>query len=453
MKLSEMRDLLTQRNLQLTKSLGQNFLHDANQLRRIVDLGELRPTDRVLEVGPGLGPLTELLLDESAEVFAIEKDRRLVEILHERFPDHPRLTLIAADALRYIERERRDWDDWKLISNLPFCITSPLLAELALLERCPERLVATLQLEVVRRLVSGHGSKDYGVLTLLMQLRYESRGWFKIPPGCFFPAPDVDSGCVCLVRRAVQELSAFERKAFVRIVKRAFSERRKKALKLLKFDWPAEIVIDAWRDLGLSDEIRAERISRDQFVELARRLAGTDVPNTNPGEEQFDVVDDRDEVIDRRPRSEVHRLGLKHRAVHVLVFNARGELFLQKRSMTKDCFPGTWDSSASGHLGPGEDYDACAVREVEEELGWKLAAAPTRLFNLEACPETGQEFVWIYRTEAEGPFTLHPEEIEQGDWFAPAEVTRWLAERPTEFAGAIPLIWRRLQEAGIVPSH
>src|SRR5215475_13622629 len=160
-------------------------------------------------------------------------------------------------------------------------------------------------------------------------------------------------------------------------------------------------------------------------------------------EEIFDVVNDRDEIIDRRPRSEVHRLGLKHRAVHVLIFNSRGELFLQKRSMKKDTFPGAWDSSASGHLDSGEDYDACAVRELREEIGLNVARAPERLFKIEARAETGQEFVWVYRCEAEGPFELHPEEIESGEWFAPEAVTRWMAERPQEFASALLLIWKR----------
>lgn len=162
-------------------------------------------------------------------------------------------------------------------------------------------------------------------------------------------------------------------------------------------------------------------------------------------EELFDVVNDRDEVIGRRPRSEVHRLGLKHRAVHVLLFNRRGELFLQKRSLTKDCFPGTWDSSASGHLAPGETYDACAVREVAEELGWQLTTTPARWFRIEACAATGEEFVWVYRAEAEGPFTLQPEEVSEGGWFPPETITRWLAERPEDFAGAVPLIWERVQ--------
>jgi isopentenyl-diphosphate delta-isomerase type 1 len=161
-------------------------------------------------------------------------------------------------------------------------------------------------------------------------------------------------------------------------------------------------------------------------------------------EEIFDIVNERDEVIGHAPRSEVHARGLLHRAVHVLVFNSRRELFLQKRSMLKDRQPGVWDSSCSGHLDSGEDYDACAVRELREEIGLALSRPPQRLFKLDGCEETDQEFVWVYRCESEGPFTLHPEEIECGGWFAPAEVTRWMAERPQEFASALLLIWKRL---------
>jgi len=163
-------------------------------------------------------------------------------------------------------------------------------------------------------------------------------------------------------------------------------------------------------------------------------------------DEIFDVCNERDEIIGQKTRREVHQLGLRHRAVHVMVFNTRGQVFLQKRSMQKDCFPGKWDSSASGHLDCGEDYDSCAVRELREELGWEATAPLERVFKIDACPQTGQEFVWIYRYQAEGPFTLQKEEIERGEWFAPDEVTRWLQEQPDAFAGAVPLIWPRLCE-------
>jgi len=173
-------------------------------------------------------------------------------------------------------------------------------------------------------------------------------------------------------------------------------------------------------------------------------------------EEIFDVVNERDEVIDRKPRNEVHRLGLLHRAVHVLVFNARGEIFLQKRSMTKDREPGKWDSSCSGHVDSGEDYDVCAVRELREEIGLDVNAGAVatraslplqKLFKIAACPETDQEFVWVYRCQADGPFKLHPDEIERGGWFAPDKITRWVAEKPEDFASAFMFIWSKLSSS------
>jgi len=162
-------------------------------------------------------------------------------------------------------------------------------------------------------------------------------------------------------------------------------------------------------------------------------------------EEIFDVVNERDEVIGRAPRHEVHRIGLRHRAVHVFVFNARGDVFLQKRSMSKDSSPGLWDSSASGHLDSGEDYDACALRELREEIGLVGPASPRRLFKVGSCTETGHEFVWLYQGESEGPFTLHPEEIERGEWFPKERVTQWVCERPQDFAPAFVLLWTKFQ--------
>src|SRR5579859_2967653 len=167
-------------------------------------------------------------------------------------------------------------------------------------------------------------------------------------------------------------------------------------------------------------------------------------------EEIFDVVNERDEVISQAPRKEVHARGFWHRAVHVLVFNRKGEIFLQKRSMRKDIAAGKWDSSASGHLDSGEDYDACAVRELREELGLDLKSGARgirpselkKLFKIAAREETGWEFCWVYQCENAGPFVLHPDEIETGDWFAPDAVTKRVNEQPQDFASAFRLIWK-----------
>lgn len=307
MNLSEMKQLLARDDIQLTRSLGQNFLHDGNQLRRIVDAAELTSADKVLEIGPGLGPLTELLLARAGRVLAIEKDARLVAVLRERFasqlaeppftpclapPDggrevdrrgesetsapgqRPALQLLHADALAFLEREARDWSDWKLVANLPYSVASPILVELAQMHGRPERMVVTLQLEVARRLMAVTDDDDYGLLTLLVQLDYEPHSWFKIPATCFFPAPDVDSACVVLVRRARPLLANEHRAAFLKVVKRALSQRRKMMAKLLKADWPTERLQTAMASLNLPPQIRAEKVSLEQFVDLTRSLSG-----------------------------------------------------------------------------------------------------------------------------------------------------------------------------------
>ncbi len=347
MKLSEMREILEEHGIQLTKSLGQNFLHDTNQLRRIIEAAELSTKDKVLEIGPGLGPLTELLLEKAGEVLAIEMDGRLVEVLRERFglttqsdelltltpalsleerenivvtpvnptrPDSPRhgagrphapgkmarvraegpsavktspqhLILLHDDALEFLKVGRAsslsntgkmpvplDWSDWKLVANLPYSVASPVLVELACGTRAPKRIVATLQLEVAQRLMAQADDDDYGILTLLVQLDFEPREWFKIPPGCFFPSPDVDSACVILERRAQLLLPENLRASYVKIVKRAFSQRRKMMLKLLKMDWPKEKLEAVFAELKISPQERAEKLSLKQFVGLTKAL-------------------------------------------------------------------------------------------------------------------------------------------------------------------------------------
>ena len=164
-------------------------------------------------------------------------------------------------------------------------------------------------------------------------------------------------------------------------------------------------------------------------------------------EDIFDIVDEKDEVIGQERRSVVHQRGLRHRAVHILIFNQKGELFLQKRSMNKDVSPGCWDSSCCGHVDSGETYEIAAVRELDEELGLKNVDAGqlAALFKVQACEETGEEFVRVYRLDHEGPFELHPEEIDEGRWFALSEVDRLIAEKPDEVAVSFRYIWKRYE--------
>ena len=273
MNLGEMRRILASRGLQLTRSLGQNFLHDGNQLRRIVAAATLAPQTPVLEIGPGLGPLTELLLDASGRVLAIEKDRRLVEVLRERFAGDEGLELLEADALDWLRENPRDWQGWRLVANLPYSVASPILVELATVPVPPDALIATLQLEVVQRIAAHKGTPDYGVLTLLLGLRYEVADWFKVPRVCFFPTPDVESACVVLRRREGTEIDTRVAGTFAALVKTGFGQRRKMMRKLLAERWPRADVEEAFAQAGVAPTERAEQVSREQFLRMARRLA------------------------------------------------------------------------------------------------------------------------------------------------------------------------------------
>lgn len=159
------------------------------------------------------------------------------------------------------------------------------------------------------------------------------------------------------------------------------------------------------------------------------------------GEEWFDVVDERDQPVGRALRREVHARGLWHRAVHILVFDAAGRVFLQKRSLLKDMCPGLWDSSCSGHVDAGEEYDAAAIRELAEEIGVKVVAAPARWFRIDACEPTGWEFVWVYRLRHDGPLILDPAEIQYGEWVSPAEVSVRVSGNAGDYCPSFRLLW------------
>jgi 16S rRNA (adenine1518-N6/adenine1519-N6)-dimethyltransferase len=272
MKLSEIQQWLSERGIRLTKSLGQNLLHDGNQLRRIVRAAHLEPGDRVLEIGPGLGALTGHLLEGGVQVLAIEKDRRLARCLQERFGAPGGLELVEADAVDYLKEPGRSWAGWKLVSNLPYSVGSPILVELGLNSRGPDRMVATLQLEVVERLAARAGDGNFGLLSVLVGLNYAVTGWFKVPASCFFPVPEVDSACVTLVRREPRLLPPDRTEDFVRIVKQGFSQRRKMLLKLLRQDWPEATLTRAFRELGLESGVRAEKLAVAQWAALTKSL-------------------------------------------------------------------------------------------------------------------------------------------------------------------------------------
>jgi 16S rRNA (adenine1518-N6/adenine1519-N6)-dimethyltransferase len=151
-------------------------------------------------------------------------------------------------------------------------------------------------------------------------------------------------------------------------------------------------------------------------------------------------VDQNDRFLGAAPRAKVHGDNLRHRAVHVFVFNTIGDLLLQKRSRCKDRHPLLWDSSAAGHVNAGENYDPAARRELQEELGIEIPLK--KLLKLPASDRTGQEFIWLYRGEHSGNLKPHPGEIDAVRFFPPAVVTRWIAARPGDFAPGFMECWK-----------
>ncbi|HHZ71213.1 MAG TPA: NUDIX domain-containing protein [Methylococcaceae bacterium] len=158
--------------------------------------------------------------------------------------------------------------------------------------------------------------------------------------------------------------------------------------------------------------------------------------------EQLAVVDEQDKVIEIRDRDEIHRLGLRHRAVHILIFNQKQELFLQKRSHKKDINAGLWDSSAAGHVDAGEEYKDCITREVHEELGVTLNTPPELLFKLSPSYENGMEFIHVYCCQHNGPFMLCRDEIDQGQWVSSAKISQLVAENAPHLTATFKSIWK-----------
>jgi 16S rRNA (adenine1518-N6/adenine1519-N6)-dimethyltransferase len=437
MKLSEIDATLREIRVSPVKTLGQNFLHDRNLARWIVEKADLSPEDYVVEIGPGLGALTEFILETGARVLAIEKDQRLVEFLRKRFAG-ARLEIIHGDALQFDVRRLYGEPRVKLLGNLPYYIASQLLLKFTNYPSPISLWLLMLQKEMARRISAAPGTTDYGALTLVVQLKYRVEYLRTVPATVFLPQPDVDSAFVRITPRADDELPPHDPETFFRVVRAGFSQRRKQLRNLLREeipDWE-----DAAKAIGFDPRTRAEELTLAQWIALS------DLARSGPGDgagtegsERFPVVDENDRVVAEASRSEVHGDNLRHRAVHLFVFNRLGELFLQKRSRWKDRHPLLWDSSAAGHVEAGEDYDETAVRELQEELG--VSAPLTRVLKLPCSERTGWEFIWLYRGEHDGPFTLATAEIEHGEFFPADVVDQWVKARPDNFAPGFLDCW------------
>lgn len=438
MKLSEVRTTLREIRVSPVKTLGQSFLHDQNLARWIVDRAQINPDDYVLEIGPGLGALTKIVLEKGARVLAIEKDTRLANFLRERFRCD-QLEVVNMDALKFNSGVLFSHRRVKLLGNLPYNVSSALLLKF-LAHPSPISLwLFTLQKEVASRLSAKPSTHDYGSLTLRVQLRHHVKYLRTVAATVFFPRPNVDSAVVHILPRDPRQLPAYDEELLLGLIRLGFSQRRKQLRKLLREhveDWDA-----VSQHLHMNPTARAEELSLRHWIALANFISPPPRPDVSlAGEERFAVVDKNDGFLRDARRSDVHGNNLLHRAVHILIFNSAEEVYLQQRSRWKDRHSLKWDSSAAGHVRAGESYDETAARELKEELG--LGVPLQKISKLPASERTDQEFILLYRGELNGSLSPNRTEIETGGFFPETVVDNWAAARPEDFAPAFIECWK-----------
>ena len=261
--------ILNRFKLRADKKLGQNFLIDENVVRQIVAAAELSEADTVLEVGPGIGTLTQGLAESKARVVAVELDTRLLPVLATTLNGYDNVRVVHGDILKVNIMEEVGAPSFKVCANLPYYITTPII--FALLEkRLPmERLVAMVQKEVAERMAAQPGGKEYGALSVAIQYYTEPEIAFIVPPTSFIPAPAVDSAVIVCKRRSKPPVEVCDEALFFRVVKAAFSLRRKMLSNSLKNMGIKGEQVAKWLELaGVDGKRRAETLSLEDFAKL-----------------------------------------------------------------------------------------------------------------------------------------------------------------------------------------
>lgn len=255
--------------LRADKKLGQNFLIDESVVRRIVEAAELTAEDTVLEVGPGIGTLTQGLAESNARVVAVELDKRLLPVLDVTLEGYDNVRIVNGDILKVDIMKEVGAENFKVCANLPYYITTPII--FALLEkRLPmERLVAMVQKEVAERMAAKPGGKDYGALSVAIQYFTEPEIAFIVPPDSFIPAPAVDSAVIVCKRRQQPPVQVCDEDLFFRVVKAAFSMRRKMLNNALKNMGISGEQCLKWLELsGIDGKRRGETLTLEDFAAL-----------------------------------------------------------------------------------------------------------------------------------------------------------------------------------------
>ena len=283
--------ILQQYDLRAQKKFGQNFLVDAGVLKRIVDAAELSAEDYVLEIGPGLGTMTQVLAAEAKEVCAVEIDRNLIPVLKDTLRDFPNVRILNQDILETdIETlfpDREPDRKIQVAANLPYYITTPIVMNLLENETCVQDMVFLVQKEVAQRMQAKPGSKEYGALSLAVQYYSDIQIIAHVPPGCFIPRPKVDSTVVRLSRHACCPVSVKNPAFMFRVIRAAFNQRRKTLANGLgnsgELSCSKVQAQKAICGMGMNENIRGEALSLEAFAALSDVLLEMENNKEEPG--------------------------------------------------------------------------------------------------------------------------------------------------------------------------
>ncbi|MGN0294073.1 MAG: 16S rRNA (adenine(1518)-N(6)/adenine(1519)-N(6))-dimethyltransferase RsmA [Lachnospiraceae bacterium] len=259
------------------KKFGQNFLIDTHVLEKIMDAAEAGPEDCILEIGPGIGTMTQMLAERARKVIAVEIDNNLIPILQDTLQAYDNVKIIHNDILKLdlkqLVQEENDGRPIKVVANLPYYITTPIIMGLFEADVPLESITVMVQKEVADRMKSGPGSKDYGALSLAVQYYSRPELAANVPPNCFIPRPNVGSAVICLHRHAEPPVEVQDEKLMFRLIRASFNQRRKTMLNSLnnsqELSFNKEQITAALEAVGLKSNIRGEALTLEQFAALS----------------------------------------------------------------------------------------------------------------------------------------------------------------------------------------